>query len=295
MEQLKLWALPQAGVVARWQLIGDGVSPWLADAWGRPLRTLHAGVYVTGWGPVTPAQNWWAATLTAPGTVLSHASASAFWGFGADLDGTATVVRPGSRGPDRLPGLTVRYSSTLDGNVVDVDGLRVTGPARTVIDLWTGTDPRRDEKLLREAIRGRATTLAALLRAIGAHTGRRGIGSLRATAERWRALPVLRCRSDAEVYGLTVLQRAGIPLPLVNALVAGFEADYVWPNLRRIIELDGPQWHRFKELDAAKTAAWEAAGYTVERLPTGDLYRDPTTLLALAPPPSRTRTSVFQP
>lgn len=291
MEHVKAWALPQAGVVARWQLIGDGVNPWLADAWGRPLRTLFPGVYVTGWGPVTPVQRWWAATLTAPGTVLGGTSAGAFWGFGDDTDGPVTVIRPGTRGPDRLPGLAVSYSATLVGNVVNVDGLRVTSAARTVIDLWSGTHRRRDEKLLREAVRRRTTSLPDLGRALDANAGRRGVKTLRATIRRWKALPLQRCRSDAEAYGLTVLQRAGVEIPLVNAIVAGFEADYVWPGPRRIIELDGPQWHRFRELDAAKTAAWEAKGYRVARLPTGDLYRDPGTLLRLAPP-SRTRTSV---
>ncbi len=47
-----------------------------------------------------------------------------------------TVVRPGRIGPVRADGLLVRYSATLTGNVVRCDGLWVTTPERTLIDVW---------------------------------------------------------------------------------------------------------------------------------------------------------------
>ena len=55
-----------------------------------------------------------------------------------------------------------------------------------------------------------------------------------------------------------------------------------------IIELDGPQFHLDAAEDLRKQRAWEAAGWTVRRIPTDDVYLDPERLLARARP----RTSV---
>ena len=51
------------------------------------------------------------------------------------------------------------------------------------------------------------------------------------------------------------------------------EADLAWPDLKRIIEIDGPQYHRFPEEDARKQGIWERAGFTVRRRPSDAVYR----------------------
>ncbi|MCW2968302.1 MAG: hypothetical protein JWM71_2074, partial [Solirubrobacteraceae bacterium] len=68
--------------------------------------------------------------------------------------------------------------------------------------------------------------------------------------------------------------------------VAGVEADLVWRSRRLIIEIDGPQFHLFAGEDARKPAIWEAAGNTVHRLPSDDVYFHPRWLLALANAPN---------
>jgi hypothetical protein len=97
-------------------------------------------------------------------------------------------------------------------------------------------------------------------------------------------LPLHLTRSDAEALGLALLANAAVPPPRVNVRIAGVEADFSWWDLRRIIELDGPQWHGFRTEDERKTRAWEAAGWSVHRLPTDNVYAFPGRLLALAPP-----------
>ena len=72
-------------------------------------------------------------------------------------------------------------------------------------------------------------------------------------------------------------------MPRVNERIAGEEADLCWPERRVIIEIDGPQYHRFREEDERKQARWEAAGYTVHRLPSQAVYDEPARLVALAP------------
>ena len=67
----------------------------------------------------------------------------------------------------------------------------------------------------------------------------------------------------------------------MNVRINGEEADPVWPKEKRIIEIDGPQYHRFAEEDARKQRAWEAAGFTVRRVSSDAVYNGGE-LIALA-------------
>ncbi len=283
MDPFQARATRQLGLVARWQLIADGIPDWTVDWRTGGCRALFPGVYLTGWAPVTPEQRRWAATLTAPWTVLSHEAACLGWAMLHRLDTPATVTRPGASGTRLYDGLRVHYSMTLRGNVTTLDGFHITTPERTIIDCWPKLGPWRREKMLREALRTRRTTVPRLERVLADHAGRRGVSQIGRLLRQWSALPFDRCRSDAEAYALTVFAKHRIPIPLVNTHVAGEEADFFWPDRRWILELDGPQWHLFKEVDARKTAAWVAAGNTVRRLSTDTVFADQTALLAATP------------
>lgn len=272
----------QAGCVARWQLLNGGWSTRRCDRALAGLRRLQDGVCVTGHAPVTPLQRRWAATLTAPRTVLHEASAGCHWGILGHEPRSVRVVRPGYGGVERSPRLVVRYSATLEGNVVRRDGLWVTTAERTVIDVWPCLRGRAQARVLREALRLERTTVPQLLVVIARHGGRRGIASLRATCDLYARLPLSQCRSDAEVEGLVVLDAAGIPLPQVNVRRAGEEADFSWPELRLIIEIDGPAFHRDPLEDARKARIWTRAGWRVLRISSDDVYHRPELLIALA-------------
>ncbi|WP_354698395.1 hypothetical protein DSM112329_04070 [Paraconexibacter sp. AEG42_29] len=285
-------ASDQGGMFSRWQLRDDELTPG-AMRWAiRGLRREFAGVYPSGWGSVTQLQRWCGATLTAPETSLNLASAAGFWDMRPDPGFFVTVVRPGTRGPNQSKGLLVSYSQTLAGNVVTVGALRVTTPERTLIDLWPHLAADERSRMLRETLRLKLTTPARLLAVLHAHRRRHGVAQLRSELLRIAGLPLGRCRSPAEAFGLAVLQEAGVELPVVNRRFAGEEADFTWPAHWQIVEIDGPQWHRFADEDARKTAAWVAAGFTVDRLPSPLLFEDPSSLLRLAPaPPTPTSTS----
>ena len=57
-----------------------------------------------------------------------------------------------------------------------------------------------------------------------------------------------------------------------------------WARARLIIEIDGGPFHLDAGADARKEAAWVAAGWTVRRLPSDDVYQRPERLLTLAAP-----------
>jgi predicted transcriptional regulator of viral defense system len=250
-------------------------------ATGRLVR-LYDGVYAVA--PVLDDAwtRWMAATLTAPGSVVSHVSAGSAWGFwtrGVDFE---VITRPGDGGPVRLEGLLLCRSGTLAGNTTTLRGVPITTPERTLIDLAANVGRRVLERAFREACRLGCTSPSEVLVALAAHRGRRGTAQLRRVVGRYTGLPLHRARSDAEALALVLLDEAGRPVPRLNVRVAGEEADLVWPDRRLIVELDGPQFHVDAAEDARKQRAWETAGWTVLRLPTDDVYLHPARLLALA-------------
>lgn len=246
------------------------------------LRRLHDGVFLTGHGRLTDHQRRLAATLTASGPVLSHASAGALHGFRPGVRSSFEVVtRPGSGGPRRVGDLLVCRSSTLAGDVVLRDGIPVTSPTRAIIDLSAGLDVRQRAKVVREGIRLGSFTALELRLAAARHRGRRGTGGLADLAARLECLAIGRTRSDAEARALEVLAAARLPLPAVNVRYAGEEADLSWPEHRRIVEIDGPQFHLDAAEDARKDHAWRSAGWTVDRISSNAVFAAPDRLVAL--------------
>lgn len=271
----------QEGVVATWQMAGDGLSPGAIRHFVRGLRELHDGVWLTGFAPETRRQRWWAAALTTPDTRLAGPSAGAAFGFRPWEADHEVVLRPGSGGTRRQGGLLVRRSSViLEGDVGWLGDLPITGPERTLLDLAALQSWRRTRKCVREAVRLKVTTMPRLRGRLMRTPGRRGTADLRRYLETHALLPFDRCRSDAEAMALEVLHGAGEPIPGVNEEIAGLEADLSWPDRRVIVELDGPDFHRFKDEDAHKTAVWRAAGWDVRRLPTSVPFDAPDRLLA---------------
>lgn len=248
------------------------------------LRRLHDGVFLTGHGRLTDHQRRLAATLTAPRTVLSHASAAALQGFRPALRAAFEVVtRPGSGGPRRIGGLLVCRSTTLaDTDIVVRDGIPVTSPTRTLVDLSPHLGPRARAKAIREGIRLGAFTALELRLAAAKHRGRRGVAGLSDLARQLERLPISRTRSDAEARALEVLATAGLPLPVVNVVYEGEEADLSWPQHRSIIEIDGPQFHQDAAEDARKERCWREQGWRVDRISSDTVFDAPQALITLA-------------
>jgi uncharacterized protein DUF559 len=247
------------------------------------LRAVHEGVFAGR--PFLDDQRgrWMAATLTAPGTCLSHASSAALHGFWDRRRHMEMVTRPGSGGPRRIDGLFVYRSVTLNGNTMTVDGIPTTTPERAIIEMAPYVDDQGLARVVREALRMKKTTSDGLLRTVDDHFRRRGTRRVLRTLARYAGLPVDRARSGAEIRALMVLRDAGRSMPRLNHPVAGEEADLSWPAEQLIIEIDGGPFHQDVGEDARKEAAWRAAGWRVLRLPSEDVYDAPQRLLALAP------------
>src|SRR5437660_1576389 len=152
---LRMLAARQADVVASWQLREAG--------WTKGKIRHH--VRQNGWRVSHPG----AYVLTAPGTVLSHGSAGACFGFYRFERGYEVVTRPGQGGRRRHGGLLVYRSQVLDGDVTRHTGVPITTAARVLLDLAPGLNEKRMGRAFREAIRLKCTTARRVLETVERH------------------------------------------------------------------------------------------------------------------------------
>jgi hypothetical protein len=281
---LRTIAAGQAGCVASWQLRRAGLS-WHAIAHRtRGLRRLHDGVFLTGDAPVTRLQRWWAATLTAPGSVLAFASAGAAYEMRPWDGAFEVIVRHGSGGPRRQNTLLVCKTKHIQATTLD--GLPITTPERTLADIWPRLDAKAQGHMLRNALRLKRLTIPSLAAHLRTASARHRPRTLTSQLDRYAKLKLHRCRSDAEAAAVVTLADAGVPPPDINVRIAAEEADLSWPDKRLIIEIDGASFHQDKLEDARKTAIWRAAGWHVEHIPAAAVYDDPSRLIRAARPGS---------
>ena len=152
-----------------------------------------------------------AAGSISPGTALSHTSALVLHGLPVhDLDTrrvTTTRHRPGSG--SRRGRSSICHNLDLAGAVTEVDGIPVTTPARTIVDVarsspFTGAVCAADEALRRELC-----SPAELADELDAAAGRVGIARARAVV----AFADAGAQSVLESVSRVVISRAGLPMP----------------------------------------------------------------------------------
>jgi very-short-patch-repair endonuclease len=284
--RLRKLAARQDDLLASWQLKAMGWTRAMVrhhaehDGW----RRVHAGVFALTQAKLTRHQRWLAATLTSHGTFLSHASAGACYGF-RRFDGSFEVVtRRGSGGPRKVGALLVCRSTTLAGYTTTKDCIPITTAERALADLAPHLDDKALRRAFREALRLEVTTASQISASLTSRETRRGTARLRSLATRYGHIPYRRTRSDAEALALEQVHDAGADPPLVNVRIAGEEADLVWPSRKLILEIDGPQFHRFPDEDARKEGRWREAGYRVRRIGSDAVYDDPRGASYLYPP-----------
>ena len=88
-------------------------------------------------------------------------------------------------------------------------------------------------------------------------------------------------KSGPEVAFLALTRSAGLPDPLVNTLVQGFEVDFHWPDRMLAVEVDGDGHARppVRREDALRDRILRAAGYTVLRFGDEDVNDRPGDVL----------------
>jgi predicted transcriptional regulator of viral defense system len=144
----------QHGIVTRRQLLALGFSSRSIEhrrSTGR-LHLVARGVYAVGWPALDQRRRWMAAVLACgDDAALSHRSAAALLGIGTELPGRIDVSAP-RRCELRRPGLLIRGRPSLAAGDLGVsDGISVTSPVRTLVDLATELEPMRLERAVNDA------------------------------------------------------------------------------------------------------------------------------------------------
>src|SRR3954454_214440 len=263
-------AWQQYGVVARSQLRELGMSDrGVAHrvAAGR-LHRIHTGVYAVGHTVLGARGRWMAAVLACgPSAVLSHAAARALWDLRRSETGIVDGTLPGPGGRRPRPGVRIHRARSLDGLTDVKDGIPVTTPARTVVDLAATLDRRGIERLLdraEELMLGDVLSFDAIARA---HAGHRGAHRLLTTLHGHAPGSTI-TRSDLEELFLALCRRAGLPRPRVNHPVEGHEVDFLFADQRLLVETDSWRHHKFREAfeqDRRRDALHAAAGWRTLR------------------------------
>jgi very-short-patch-repair endonuclease len=230
------------------------------------LHPLYRGVYAVGHANVKREGAFLAAVKACgPNAVLSHYSAAAHYGL-VRWDGRYPQVTVADTTPRRHRGIRTHRTTAPDRT--HHQGVPITTPARTLIDLAGTLDYRALRRAVREAQR-ELTTIPEILQArdrLGPRPGSANLTRILATGH----APT---RSELEDAVLDLLLNAGFQHPDVNVPmnIGGrtIIPDFRWHTHHLVIEADGAEWHDdrlTREDDAEKQAILEAAGERVIRV-----------------------------
>jgi very-short-patch-repair endonuclease len=288
------WGVVSLDELCACGLTKQGVAVRAAN--GR-LHRLYRGVYAVGHAN-PPLEGRFLAAVKAcgPGALLSHYSAGALWRIVEWDDRYLEVtVRGVTRRLHR--GLRVHRALTLESrDATRHEGIPVTTPARTLLDLAATLDPRSLRRAVRRAQAIHLTSVRQLREVLTTAGPRRGVRNL----ARIIATGPAPTRTELEDAVLDLILRGGLAHPRVNApmVVAGRRVipDFHWPDQQLIVEADGAAWHDgeiAREDDAERQALLEAAGKRVLRVTWKQAIGEPARTLerirsAGAPPASPT-------
>jgi Protein of unknown function (DUF559) len=234
----------QHGIVARRQLLGLGFGARSIEhriSRGR-LHPVARGIYAVGWPHLTQKRRWMVAVLICGDeAALSHRSAAAFWGIGTERGGLVDVsVR--RRCELRRPGIRIRGRPALAAtDILSPDGIPVTGPARTLVDMAIELGPVGAERAVNDADKRDLIDPEALRLALDQYVGEPGVRPLRNLLDR---LTFHLSDSDLEIFFRPIAAAAKLPPPASKQFVNGFEVDFFWPDLGLVVETDGLRYHR---------------------------------------------------
>ncbi|MGI9022004.1 MAG: type IV toxin-antitoxin system AbiEi family antitoxin domain-containing protein [Acidimicrobiales bacterium] len=246
---------------------------------------VHPSVYCVAGVPDSWERRLLAASLAAgPGAVASHRAAARVWGVvEADCPTVELSVPPGRT--HRLEGVVVhRSTDLLPFHVVRKDGLAVTTPARTILDLGSVRGAKAVERALDLALSRRLVTLNELRVALDfvARRGRRGAGVLRSLLDERSAAAGL-AESVLEARMLRLCRQQGLPEPVCQhevrsgARLVG-RIDFAYVDHLVAIELDGYESHSSLDAfrrDRARQNDLVAMGWTVLRFTWDDVTHHP--------------------
>lgn len=213
--------------------------------------------------------------------LISHRSAAYLWGLLDERPEALEVTLTGRRCKPKSGVVTHSVSDLEDRHIRTRDGLPLTSPARTIIDMAATADDRELERLIAEArVRGllRTGELEREVNRAGSRPGTRRLRLLlRAEGE-----PGI-TRSEGERAIRRLLTAARLPPPQSNVKIGRWEVDFLWPEQRVVLEFDSYRFHGHRaafERDRRKDMSLTDAGYIVIRITWRQLRDEPLVVIA---------------
>jgi very-short-patch-repair endonuclease len=156
-----------------------------------------------------------------------------------------------------------------------IDGIPVTDPISTLVDLAACTGLDRLERAINDADRLDLIDPESLRAALDATPPRPGVGHLRSLLDSHTFAPT---DSVLERRFLRLACDAGLPRPGTQVMVNGFRVDFYWPDLGLVVETDGLRYHRTpaqQKKDHLRDQAHTASGLTALRFTAAQVRYEP--------------------
>jgi hypothetical protein len=262
----------QHGYITRAQLLAVGLKVGAIKyrvEIGR-LIPVYAGVYAVGYVRRTPVARRCAAVLACgEKAALSHGSAASLWGFSKHWDAPFEVTAPSMR---ERNGIKVHRSRTLARRDITRQlGIRVTSPARTVLDNAPRLTGKRLSRFVNDALRTPYLHVADLADVLNRNPNH---------PVTKRVLPYVRTPTNSPLEDdfVEFAKQYGLPTPVTNTYLLGYEIDVLYPRERVIVEVDGYEFHSDRdsfERDRKRDVVMLAADVVTVRLTRDRLHQEP--------------------
>jgi very-short-patch-repair endonuclease len=212
--------------------------------------------------------------------VASHITAAWIWGLLRTRPGTFHLSAPTRR--HRKEKVVVHFARLETDDGTTVDGIPVTSPGRTVLDLAPEKSWRDLGRFLRhlddDELLDRRRVEALLSRTAGHRGNARLAAALRVYKPETAVL-----RSDLERCFRKLVLAAGLPRPQTNVVVEGYELDAYWEAEGFAVELDVYATHGSPtsfEADREREDKLLLAGIELIRVTDVRLHREPAETIA---------------
>jgi very-short-patch-repair endonuclease len=244
------------------------------------LHVVFHGVYSFGCGELPPLAREEAALLACgKDAFLSHRTATFVWGLRKTAPAIVDVTVPGRVCGSRKGIRVHRIRGIDDRDVRDHEGLRVSSPARAVLEV-AAVAPNDLADLLDEGLARRVLSRRDLDAVVARNRPCRGAARLAGLLGDETAMTIT--RSKAEKAFLKLIRDARLPLPETNVPFGPYVPDFVWRRERLIVELDSPTFHggpgAFQN-DREKDLFFRDAGFDTMRFTREHVVHGPAIVL----------------
>ena len=241
------------------------------------LHRRYRGVYLVGHPILLPGAAELAGVLACGRSAfVSHRSAVGLWGLARTAGGVVEITVAGRECRSREELRVHSAPMIAPADRAECRGIPITAPARSLIDYAATANREETERAIAEAFALRLVSVRKLTEAIGRSPTRAGVARIRSILGQDGGPS--RTRSGGERAMLRLIRAAGLPLPRTDHVVAGFTADFCWPEARLIVEVDGYPFHSQRdavERDHRRDIVHKDAGHEVLRFTARQLQDAP--------------------